>query len=103
MRVLSFGPYERDYPRHAQVLSCLRRVGVEVVERHVGVWEGRRDSWRAGPMTLARRGAPELRLLLPPRAEFAVLLVGYPGHLARPAARRAAGRRPVVFNPLVSL
>jgi glycosyltransferase involved in cell wall biosynthesis len=31
------------------------------------------------------------------------LIVGYPGHLDLPAARRAARRRPVVFNPLVSL
>src|ERR1041385_494072 len=103
MRVLYFGTYERDYPRNAQVISCLRRVGVEVVERQVGVWEGRRDSWRAGPMTLARLAAAELRLLRSPRAEFDVLLVGYPGHLDLLAARRAAGRRPVVFNPLVSL
>src|SRR5262249_12013278 len=40
-RVLYFGTYERDYPRNAQVISCLRRAGVEVAERHVPVWEGR--------------------------------------------------------------
>ena len=34
---------------------------------------------------------------------FDVVLVGYPGHFDLPAARRAAGDRPVVFNPLVSL
>ena len=72
MRVLYFGTYERDYPRNAQVISCLRRAGVEVVERHVGVWEGRRDSWRAGPATLARVAAAELRLLRAPEAEFTV-------------------------------
>ena len=103
MRVLYFGTYERDYPRNAQVISCLRRAGVEVIERHVGVWEGRRDSWRAGPATLARLAAAELRLFRPPNAEFDVVLVGYPGHLDLAAARRAAGSRPVVFNPLVSL
>jgi glycosyltransferase involved in cell wall biosynthesis len=31
------------------------------------------------------------------------MLVGYPGHLDLPAAKRAARGRPVVFNPLVSL
>src|SRR5919197_1979950 len=103
MRVLYFGTYERDYPRNAQVISCLRRASVEVVERHVGVWEGRRDSWRAGPATLARLAAAELRLLRAPETEFDVLLVGYPGHLDLAAARRAARDRPVVFNPLVSL
>ena len=103
MRVLYFGTYERDYPRNAQVISCLRRVGVEVVERHVGVWEGRRDSWRAGPATLARLAAAEIRLLRRPAEDFDVVLVGYPGHPDLAAARRAAGKRPVVFNPLVSL
>jgi glycosyltransferase involved in cell wall biosynthesis len=103
MRVLYFGTYERDYPRNAQVISCLRRAGVEVAERHVGVWEGRRDSWRAGPGTLARLAAAELRLLRRPRMDFDVLVVGYPGHLDLAAARRAARDRPVVFNPLVSL
>src|SRR5207249_1887528 len=103
MRVLYFGTYERDYPRNAQVISCLRRAGVEVVEEHVGVWEGRRDSWRAGPSTFARLAAAELRLLRRPRADFDLLLVGYPGHLDLLAARRAAGNRPIVFNPLVSL
>jgi glycosyltransferase involved in cell wall biosynthesis len=31
------------------------------------------------------------------------MIVGYPGHFDMPAARRIAGRRPLVFNPLVSL
>src|SRR5919109_2674335 len=103
MRVLYFGTYERDYPRNAQVISCLRGAGIEVVERHIGVWEGRRDSWRAGPGALARLAAAELRLLRRPSADFDVLVVGYPGHLDLTAARRAAGNRPIVFNPLVSL
>jgi glycosyltransferase involved in cell wall biosynthesis len=103
MRVLYFGTYEREYPRNAQVISCLRRAGVEVTERHVSVWEGRRDSWRAGPRTAARLAAAELRLLRRPRVPFDLVLVGYPGHFDLAAARRAAGERPVVFNPLVSL
>ncbi len=32
-----------------------------------------------------------------------VVVVGYPGHFDMPAARRIARKRPVVFNPLVSL
>jgi glycosyltransferase involved in cell wall biosynthesis len=104
MRVLYFGTYERDYPRNAQVISCLRHAGVDVVEHHVGVWEGRRQSWRAGAGRAAALAAAELRLLRRPSSGFDVLLVGYPGHFDLPAARRAAGgRRPVVFNPLVSL
>jgi glycosyltransferase involved in cell wall biosynthesis len=103
MRVLYFGTYERDYPRNAQVISCLRRAGVEVVERHVAVWDGRRDNWRAGPAAAARLAVAELKLLRRPREGFDALIVGYPGHLDLPAARRAARGRPVVFNPLVSL
>jgi glycosyltransferase involved in cell wall biosynthesis len=103
MRALYFGTYERDYPRNAQVISCLRGAGVEVLERHVAVWDGRRDSFRAGLGTAVRIAAAELRLLHRPAGEFDVVLVGYPGHFDLPAARRAARGRPVVFNPLVSL
>src|SRR5581483_11475040 len=48
LKILYFGTYERRYPRNAQTISCLRRAGVEVVERHMPVWEGREEKWRAG-------------------------------------------------------
>jgi glycosyltransferase involved in cell wall biosynthesis len=101
VRVLYFGTYERRYPRNAQVISCLRRAGVEVVEQHVSVWEGE-HKWKTGPGVLPRLALAELRLLRRPPPADAVI-VGYPGHFDLPAARRAARRRPVVFNPLVSL
>jgi glycosyltransferase involved in cell wall biosynthesis len=103
MRVLYFGTYERAYPRNAQVISCLRRAGVDVIERHVEVWDERPDQWRAGVRTAARLVAAELKLLKRAAQDFDLVLVGYPGHFDLPAARRAAGVRPVVFNPLVSL
>jgi len=103
MRVLYFGTYQRDYPRNAQVISCLRRAGVQVDEHHVSVWESSRQNWSAGARAGARLALAELRLLRRPRREFDVVLVGYPGHLDLPAARRAARGRPIVFNPLVSL
>jgi glycosyltransferase involved in cell wall biosynthesis len=103
LRVLYFGTYERDYPRNAQVISALREAGVEVVDHHVSVWEGRRDNWQAGAITAARLGLAELRLFRRPPEEFDALVVGYPGHLDLTAARRVAAGRPVVFNPLVSL
>jgi glycosyltransferase involved in cell wall biosynthesis len=74
-----------------------------VVERHVPVWDGRRESWSAGARDAARLALAELRLLRPPRERFDLVLVGYPGHLDLPAARLAARGRPVVFSPLVSL
>jgi len=103
LRVLYFGTYERDYPRNAQVISCLRRAGVNVTERHEAVWEGRRESWRAGAREAARLAVAEARLLRRPREHFDVVVVGYPGHLDLTAARWAANGAPVVFNPLVSL
>jgi glycosyltransferase involved in cell wall biosynthesis len=104
LRVLYFGTYERDYPRNAQVISCLRGAGVEVVERHASVWEHRRHKWSLGLAAALRIGVAEARLLLGGRREqFDAVIVGYPGHFDLPAARRIARGRPVVFNPLVSL
>jgi glycosyltransferase involved in cell wall biosynthesis len=107
MRVLYFGTYERSYPRNAQVISCLRRAGVEVVERHEPVWEGREHKFGAGFGSALRLGAAQLRLRRRIDSEndsqFEAVVVGYPGHLDLGAARHIARRRPVVFNPLVSL
>ena len=103
MRILYFGTYQRDYPRNAQVISCLRRAGVEVRERHEAVWDRRRDGWRAGPLDATRLALAEARLLRTPGERFDAVVVGYPGHFDLPAARRAAHGAPVVFNPLVSL
>ena len=103
MRVLAFGTYERDYPRNAQVAACLRRAGVEVVERHIPVWEGREHKWAVGPAAALRLLGAEARLLVPPRVAFDVVRVGYPGQLDLAAAKLAARGRPVVFDPLVSL
>ena len=103
MKVLYFGTYERDYPRNAQVISALRSVGVEVEERHVPVWEGRRRSWAAGAGAAARIALAEARLARRAPADVDAFVVGYPGQPDLPAARYAAGRRPVVFNALVSL
>jgi glycosyltransferase involved in cell wall biosynthesis len=104
LKLLYFGTYERRYPRNAQVISCLRRAGVEVTEEHVSVWDGERNSWGAGPGRAARLAVAEARLLTRRnRRDFDALIVGYPGHFDLPAARRLAGDRPIVFNPLVSL
>jgi glycosyltransferase involved in cell wall biosynthesis len=103
MRVLCFGTYERNYPRNAHVRTCLRRAGFDVVERHEAVWDGRRDAWTAGLGVAGRLALAEARLVRRPPDRFDAVLVGYPGHVDLPAARRAARGRPVVFDPLVSL
>jgi glycosyltransferase involved in cell wall biosynthesis len=103
VRVIYFGTYERDYPRNAQVIACLRGSGVEVVERHVSVWDGQEHKWSVGPLSALRVALAEARLSLPMRGPFDAVIVGYPGHFDMPRARRLARRRPLVFNPLVSL
>jgi glycosyltransferase involved in cell wall biosynthesis len=103
VRVVYFGTYERRYPRNAQVISCLRRAGVEVVERHEAVWEGPEQKWKTGLEVVPRLALAQTRLLLRPGRGGDVIVVGYPGHVDLPAARRAAHGAPVVFNPLVSL
>src|SRR5204862_4273587 len=103
LKVCYFGTYERAYPRNAQVISCLRAAGVEVAEEHVAVWDDLREGWSAGPGRALRLAAAEARLFTRRPRGFDALVVGYPGHLDLPAARRAARGRPVVFNPLVSL
>ena len=85
------------------MISCLRAAGVEVEEEHVAVWDDLRDGWSAGPGRALRRAVAEARLFTRRPRGFDALVVGYPGHLDLPAARRAARGRPVVFNPLVSL
>ena len=86
------------------MISCLRGAGVEVVERHVSVWEDRRHKWSLGLGAAARLAVAEARLLLAGgRERFDAIVVGYPGHADVPVARRIARGRPVLFNPLVSL
>jgi glycosyltransferase involved in cell wall biosynthesis len=103
VRVLYFGTYERDYPRNAQVISCLRGAGVEVLERHAPLWEGQRHKFSPGIGALARAAGSEARLAFASAEDADVLVVGYPGHLDMVSAKRVARGRPVVFNPLVSL
>ena len=85
------------------MISCLRSAGVEVEEEHVAVWDDLRAGWSAGFSQALRLAAAEARLLTRRPRGFDAFVVGYPGHLDLPAARRAARGRPVVFNPLVSL
>jgi glycosyltransferase involved in cell wall biosynthesis len=86
------------------VISCLRRAGVEVFERHEPVWDGQEHKFSAGVGAAARLARAELRLRRSAGGSpFDALVVGYPGHLDLGAARKLARRRPVVFNPLVSL
>ncbi|MBA2641916.1 MAG: glycosyl transferase family 1, partial [Actinobacteria bacterium] len=90
MRVLYFGTYERDYPRNAQVILCLRGAGVDVLERHLPVWEDTRHKFSPSLSGLVRVVRAEGRLALGSADDADALLVGYPGHLDVPAAKRVA-------------
>jgi glycosyltransferase involved in cell wall biosynthesis len=103
VRVLYFGTYERDYPRNTQVISCLRRAGAQVDERHVPVWDGRRHKLSVGLGDVQRMARAQLRLRRSGPIDADAVIVGYPGHADVAAAKHVAGKRPVVFNPLVSL
>jgi glycosyltransferase involved in cell wall biosynthesis len=101
VNALYFGTYDRASPRNTQVISCLRRAGVDVVERHRQVWG--RHNWSLGPGQLARVLRAEGALSRERENKADVVIVGYPGHFDMPAASRVARGRPIVFNPLVSL
>jgi glycosyltransferase involved in cell wall biosynthesis len=103
VRVLYFGTYERDYPRNVETIACLRQAGVEVTEWHSPVWETQRHKYAAGVFSALRFARAEARLLRRPKVDFDVMIVGYPGQLDMPLARRIAGKRPLVFNPATSM
>jgi glycosyltransferase involved in cell wall biosynthesis len=67
------------------------------------VWDDVRHGWNAGAGAAARLVLAEARLLTRRPVDVDALIVGYPGHLDLPAAKRVARGRPIVFNPLVSL
>jgi glycosyltransferase involved in cell wall biosynthesis len=96
VKALYFGTYGRLHPRNVNAIAALRTAGVEVVERQVPVQGG----GLRGALSVA--GA-ETRLLRPARRTFDVVIVGYPGHFDVPRARRIAGKRPLVFDAVLSL
>jgi glycosyltransferase involved in cell wall biosynthesis len=111
-RICYAGTYERDYPRNRVVIAALRAAGARVEEVHAPVFERQRDKSRPGPFALA---AVLARLVLAycrlvPRTAWRLrrcnaLMVGYIGQsdmlVLAPVARLL--RRPVIFNPLVTL
>ena len=101
MRVAYFGTWERGHPRNEQTISALRSAGVDVDPVHVDVWRDE-HKFALGPSALPRLLAAEARLSVARLApDTAALIVGYPGQFDVPIARLR--RRPVVFNPMVSL
>jgi hypothetical protein len=96
VRVLYFGTYDRGHPRNLNAIAAMRTAGIDVTERSVEV----HGSGLLGALSVA---SAETRLLWPRRHPFDVVIVGYPGHFDVPRARRLAGRRPLVFDAVLSL
>jgi glycosyltransferase involved in cell wall biosynthesis len=96
VRVLLYGTFDREHPRNTIAIAAMRAAGVEVEERHAPV----RGGGLRGALSVS---AAELRLARPRRDGADVVLVGYPGHFDVPHARRVAGRRPLVFDAVLSL
>jgi hypothetical protein len=96
VRALYFGTYDRGHPRNLNAIAAMRTAGIDVTERSVEV----HGTGLFGALSVA---SAETRLLWPRRRPFDVVIVGYPGHFDVPRARRLAGRRPLVFDAVLSL
>jgi glycosyltransferase involved in cell wall biosynthesis len=90
MRVCCFGAYDPGYPRNRILRAGLARCGHTVIECRVR----ERRAFRRYPALAAAFGRRGL--------DCDVLLVPEFRHKDMPLARLLAGRRPVVFDPLVS-
>ncbi|MBK6767636.1 MAG: glycosyltransferase [Ardenticatenales bacterium] len=115
MRVAFVGTYDRaPHGRNAIVIEALRSAGVEVIERHVPLWDGTADKvaaargspWQLG--RVSRRVFGAWRSLAAVTADLPavdVVWIGATGLVDLPLARRLADRleAPLVFDPLVSL
>ena len=84
------------------MISCLRRAGVEVAERHEPVWEGREHKFgaRAPGSALRLAGGGGAAAAAAATRTFDAVVVGYPGpprpagaHGASPAAGRSSSTR----------
>ena len=89
-RVCCFGAYDPAYPRNRILREGLRRAGIDVVEARAA----QKRAWLRYPALAAAwsRVAAGTDVILVP--EFR--------HKDMPLANRLRGRRPIVFDPLVS-
>jgi glycosyltransferase involved in cell wall biosynthesis len=111
--ILYAGTYERDYPRNQQMIRLLGKLGWHVIEIHEPFWENFRDKSKLSGRSTALFGLVRLvviyfrllvRVVTVIRRVDAVM-AGYIGQgdmlVLGPIARIA--RKPLVFNPLVTL
>ncbi len=102
LRVAYVGTYElqEGYPRNRFLIGALRAAGVEVVPCHRSIWrrgERSRSVWRSALAAGPRWWQAQLEIAreLQLGGHFDALVLGYPGYLDLPLARRWARRRDV--------
>ncbi|MFM8411191.1 MAG: glycosyl transferase family 1, partial [Alphaproteobacteria bacterium] len=112
MTALLFGTYNARHAANALLVDDLRAAGWQVAECHEPLWERTRDK-DAGyfaPAGLARLAVGYARAVARLARRFRaastgadVLVAGFNGQLDVILLRRLAGRRPIVFAPLVTV
>jgi glycosyltransferase involved in cell wall biosynthesis len=114
MKVCYFGTYRAQYVRNRKMIESLRRSGVEVIECHVPLWRSIEDrvhavsqGWKhpAFWWRVARVYARLIWQYWTLRADYDVMMIGYPGHfdvfLGWLLTR--VRRRPLVWDILMSI
>ena len=113
MKVCYFGTYEQNYPRNRIIINGLEKNNVEVVECHVPLWELTEDKGGKFSKDLSLLKLcfqmlwSYLRLIIKYLrvGDYDVMIVGYIGQFDMILAwiLTKIGRKPLIFNPLVSL
>ncbi|MBU6282718.1 glycosyltransferase, partial [bacterium] len=112
MTALLFGTYNARHAANALLADDLRAAGWQVAECHEPLWERTRDKDAAyfSPVGLARLGVAWTRAVARLARRFGaaaagadVLVAGFNGQLDVLLLRRLAGRRPILFAPLVTV
>lgn len=110
MEICYFGTYERTYPRNSVVISGLRKTGAKVIECHVPLWEKKEHkaklSFFSKIALLCRLPFAYAKLFLcfrKNKEKIDCIIVGYIGQIDMLFARLIAGKKKIIFNPMISL
>jgi glycosyltransferase involved in cell wall biosynthesis len=113
LRVCFFGTYDSSYPGNRVLIEGLRRIGVEIVECHIPLWENTpiKGADYYGVWSLVRLGGrfalAMVRLLIQAMRAPAcsVVITGFNGYFDLPAAKLVTWfwKGKLVFNPMMSM
>jgi glycosyltransferase involved in cell wall biosynthesis len=114
LRVLYFGTYDKNYARNRIMIEGLRKIGAEVCECHVPLWQTTSDKVAAAngeyPLTILVKRVLQayvalLKLYRSFHSQYDVMMLGYAGQLDVFLARFLTwlARRPLVLDVFMSL